>query len=99
MIEQPEGTVGSTKASRYRALELENPAVQSIVISLPGKRYLHSYKCELLNEKTKIIYNISWHAYKIRRILPSIKAGTAAKTENMASNMLTLSQKKLFSNM
>ena len=98
MIEQPEGTVGSTKASRYRALELENPAVQSIVISLPGKRYLHSYKCELLIEKI-IIYNISWHAYKVRRILPSIKAGTAAKTDNIASNMLTSSQKKITSHM
>ena len=96
MIEQPEGTVGSTKASRYRALELVNPAVQSIVISLPGKRYLHSYKCLLQNE---IMYNISWHAYKVRRILPSIKASTAAKTDSIASNMLTLSKKIINSNM
>ena len=42
--------VSWTEASRYWALELENPANQSIVMLVPGKIYLHIYKCELLNE-------------------------------------------------
>ena len=44
---------------------------------------------ELLNEK--IIYIESCHIYKLQRNLPSIKAGTTAKTKDMGSNMLTLS--------
>ena len=43
---------------------------------------------ELLNEK--IIYIESCHIYKLQRILPSIKAGTTAKTKDMGSNMVTL---------
>ena len=48
---------------------------------------------ESLNGKTKVIYIKSYRVYKERRILPSIKAGTTAKTKDMGSNMLTLSQK------